>query len=402
MHVPRAKVPWVHIIPCSAHTHARQRTHAPPSTIAQSTRASCWRSRSCLSAYVRLLLPWPRCVAVRNLWQHKKLLPPTSTKLRRWAFFLRILLIVNLVCIPIDLCFYHLPPSVKQNFDIIDHIINVFFILDFLSNFRRTYKNLETNELKTDLNAIARRYLRGWAAVDFVGAMPWEVTGVRQLKLIKLMRVTHVYKTRSGTTGKNLVIKRVLHILLNFLIGAHWVGCMWWFIGSYETDQSRAALLELELDPNNYRGSWLQRINVTKWNSKLATPLDQDSGFMQQYWSSCTCPRPRAAAAKRTGEWGARVATPPQCHAAAPPRRQGSLRCGPLIHAPPRTPAPSSPPFPHPSRLRSVLVVHRTCQGAVDRTQHHPGDAVHLVRPDGRRHLLRIAPRLDRRRHPGL
>ena len=85
------------------------------------------------------------------------------------------MLIVNLICIPVDLCFYHLQldETVRTNFDIIDQVINLFFIADLCANFRRTYRIEETNDLRTDVKDIASRYMKGWALFDCIGAMPW-------------------------------------------------------------------------------------------------------------------------------------------------------------------------------------------------------------------------------------
>ena len=33
-------------------------------------------------------------------------------------------------------------------------------------------------------------------------------------------------------TGKSVNVRRVLNILMNFMIGSHWVGCVWWAIGT--------------------------------------------------------------------------------------------------------------------------------------------------------------------------
>ena len=78
---------------------------------------------------------------------------------------------------------------------------------------------------------------------------------------------------------------RVLIILMYFLIGAQWVGCVWWAIGALETDAALASGLYDGALP--YTSSWLQRIPMTKWNSKFAYKLTIDqSSFAMQYWSS--------------------------------------------------------------------------------------------------------------------
>ena len=69
----------------------------------------------------------------------------------------------------------------------------------------------------------AHRYLHGWFAVDLIGALPWDLTQARVLKLLKLLRAFHLRKPIAKETGKSVNVRRVLNILMYFLIGAHWV-----------------------------------------------------------------------------------------------------------------------------------------------------------------------------------
>ena len=74
---------------------------------------------------------------------------------------------------------------------IVDYVIDCFFIVDCLLNFRTTYHVEETNELVASTRTIARRYVRGtsagigvgWFWPDAIGALPWDLTGARGLKL---------------------------------------------------------------------------------------------------------------------------------------------------------------------------------------------------------------------------
>ena len=189
---------------------------------------------------------------------------------------------------------------------IVDYVIDCFFIVDCLLNFRTTYHVEETNELVASTRTIARRYVRGtsagigvgWFWPDAIGALPWDLTGARGLKLLKLLRVFQLRKPIARETGKSVNVRRVLNILMNFMIGSHWVGCVWWAIGTrvqcrplspsstfhalqpsptsptltgaLETDY---AIQVLGVHPHAYRKSWLQRIPDMKWNSKFAFAL---------------------------------------------------------------------------------------------------------------------------------
>ena len=221
------------------------------------------------------------------------MLPPHSANLRRWAIFLRYLFFVNLVVLPIDVFFYH-RTEFKSISDPTDWVIDVFFVIDFLMHFRRTHRIQEINELVTDSKLIATSYLQNWAAIDFVGAVPWDLLhyradhSFRAIKMLKLLRASMFFRALSskGSTGKNVNVKRVGKILRTFIMAAHWIGCMWWFLGAVETDYAVAALVASGSDSSEYRENWQQRIPQMGWNSNLATRLNKNSSFGQQYWSS--------------------------------------------------------------------------------------------------------------------
>ena len=208
--------------------------------------------------------------------------------------------------------------------DPLDWMIDAFFLLDTLLNFRTVHMIQETNELVTSTKLIcapppartnrvlphadkfasvvapgacarsfahpppplvphaAERYMRSYFAPDIIGALPWDLTQARGLKILYLLRIFTLRKPIARETGKSVNVRRVLNILLYFLIIAHWVGCAWWAIGALETDHAIANGASI----STYKASWLQRIPMTKWNSRLAYPLTKDSDFAMQYWSS--------------------------------------------------------------------------------------------------------------------
>ena len=98
--------------------------------------------------------------AVRNLWRQMRLLPPSSARHRRWTSLLVLLYFINLMLMPIDVCFYHLhvrdPPGVPFYLisDPIDYAIDGIFMIDLFLTFQMTYRIEETNELVTERRLI--------------------------------------------------------------------------------------------------------------------------------------------------------------------------------------------------------------------------------------------------------
>jgi len=302
---------------------------------------------------------------------------------------LRVLFLINLCILPIDVFFYH-RLEFKPAFDVIDWTADFFFMADFLLHFRRTHRVPETNELITSKSAIARHYLHTWAAVDFFGAVPWDllyyrgtavVNHFRFVKLLKLLRVSmmlRAFADKQGT-GKNAYAKRVGKTLFIFIMTAHWVGAVWWFIGAFETESAQRTLVELGLDPSVYDENWLQR------PQQRSTPLSKDSSFGQQYWSSIY--------------WAFTSLVKVSTRVCAP--RASTLRAAPRMHAHKvgkcTQPQPTDPLvrlcFPPP--LTHFACLRCTHSGPVDRAEHNPREALRLVHRLPGRHPLRLAARLD-------
>lgn len=96
-----------------------------------------------------------------------------------------------------------LKPSARDNFTLVDQIINSFFVFDIFLNFRTAYA-VDDGIYVTDAKSIALNYLRSWFAVDLLSSFPFDLASSGQmidlqaaklLKLSKLARVLRVSKT---------------------------------------------------------------------------------------------------------------------------------------------------------------------------------------------------------------
>ncbi len=55
-----------------------------------------------------------------------------------------------------------------------DTIVEIFFIIDIVINFRTTYIDKKSGRIITQQKLIALHYLKGWFIVDFLAALPFE------------------------------------------------------------------------------------------------------------------------------------------------------------------------------------------------------------------------------------
>lgn len=116
------------------------------------------------------------------------------------------------------------------------------FIADIVINFNTSFHF--QGKVIQNRRAIARRYLRGWFAIDLIAALPIGivisvlVTGndssihlLRVLALIKLFRVGKTLQ-RVGGTNVNPAILRLSLLVFWILLAAHIVSCGWIYIAA--------------------------------------------------------------------------------------------------------------------------------------------------------------------------
>lgn len=62
----------------------------------------------------------------------------------------------------------------RRQLIIADCIVEVFFIVDIVINFRTTYIDKKSGRIITQKKMIAMHYLKRWFIVDFLAALPFE------------------------------------------------------------------------------------------------------------------------------------------------------------------------------------------------------------------------------------
>jgi hypothetical protein len=127
------------------------------------------------------------------------IIKPNSRLKINWDLVVIILSVYNSILIPYEFAY-----SMETNFlfDALDRIIDVFFFIDILINFRTAYVNSKTGELEMDGKQIALRYiLNGRFIVDLIASLPLEALALihaggdgsfkflGMLKMVRLLRL---------------------------------------------------------------------------------------------------------------------------------------------------------------------------------------------------------------------
>ncbi|CAM5168742.1 unnamed protein product [Eretmochelys imbricata] len=143
------------------------------------------------------------------------------------------------------------PPSVC------DLCVEILFILDIVLNFRTTFVS-KSGQVVFDPRAIFLHYLTSWFLLDLVAALPFDLLyafkvnvyfGAHLLKTVRLLRLLRLLPNLDRYSQYSAVVLTLLMIV--FALLAHWVACVWFFIGQLEIESSRAELPEI---------GWLQEL----------------------------------------------------------------------------------------------------------------------------------------------
>jgi CRP-like cAMP-binding protein len=134
-----------------------------------------------------------------------------------------------------------------------DVVINIFFLLDIVLNFRTGFYDGQRTIEETDPWKVAKNYLKGWFLMDVIATVPWgELLGdgvhskaLRLTKLVRLIKVpifletvdNHITISKAGLTIAFLVVAIVCM--------AHWAACLFFFISvlSFDDESEDAARL---------------------------------------------------------------------------------------------------------------------------------------------------------------
>uniref|UniRef100_A0A183C8X5 Cyclic nucleotide-binding domain-containing protein n=1 Tax=Globodera pallida TaxID=36090 RepID=A0A183C8X5_GLOPA len=130
----------------------------------------------------------------------------------------------------------------SEPLEIIDLIVDIFFIIDIIINFRTTFVN-ENDEVVSDPGKIATHYFKGWFLIDMIAAVPFDLllvetdsdettTLIGLLKTARLLRLVRVARKLDRYSEYGAAVLLLLMAL--FCLIAHWLACIWYAIGSAE------------------------------------------------------------------------------------------------------------------------------------------------------------------------
>ena len=162
----------------------------------------------------------------------------------RFDLFIITLAVINWFQIPYVLAFVDLDEQILW-LDIFNGLIDIWFMLDVVINFRTSYVDEPTGNEITNFKDIAVHYLKGKFWIDLLASLPLDFfsytlnnedndnTIILQLfgllKLVRILRLSRLiaYMNLNNEIKMSLKLIKLLFFLILYL---HCLGCLWFFI----------------------------------------------------------------------------------------------------------------------------------------------------------------------------
>ncbi|KAM4702040.1 voltage-gated inwardly rectifying potassium channel KCNH3 [Discoglossus pictus] len=138
-----------------------------------------------------------------------------------------------------------------------DLLVEILFILDIVLNFRTTFVS-QSGQVVFSSRLIFLHYVRTWFLVDLLAALPVDLLysfkvnvyfGAHLLKTVRLLRLLRLLPRLDHYSQYSAVVLSLL--MVAFALLAHWVACIWYFIGQKEIEGSQSEVPEI---------GWLQEL----------------------------------------------------------------------------------------------------------------------------------------------
>ncbi|XP_042162685.1 potassium voltage-gated channel subfamily H member 3 [Oncorhynchus tshawytscha] len=155
------------------------------------------------------------------------------------------------------------PPSVS------DILVEILFMLDIALNFRTTFVST-SGQVVYDARSICLHYVTTWLFVDLIAALPFDLLyafnvsvyfGVHLLKTVRLLRLLRLLQKLERYSQYSAVVLTLLMSM--FALLAHWMACVWYFIGRREIENS----------PNSWDIGWLHELGKRLGTPYFVSPL---------------------------------------------------------------------------------------------------------------------------------
>ncbi|XP_054981738.1 potassium voltage-gated channel subfamily H member 3 isoform X1 [Sorex araneus] len=183
-----------------------------------------------------------------------------------WDGFILLATLYVAVTVPYSVCVSAArePSAARGPPSVCDLAVEVLFILDIVLNFRTTFVS-KSGQVVFAPKSICLHYVTTWFLLDVIAALPFDLLhafkvnvyfGAHLLKTVRLLRLLRLLPRLDRYSQYSAVVLTLLMAV--FALLAHWVACVWFYIGQLEIENSASELPEI---------GWLQELG-----RRLETP----------------------------------------------------------------------------------------------------------------------------------
>ncbi|XP_040844509.1 potassium voltage-gated channel subfamily H member 3 [Ochotona curzoniae] len=176
-----------------------------------------------------------------------------------WDGFILLATLYVAVTVPYSVCVSTArePSAARGPPSVCDLAVEVLFILDIVLNFRTTFVS-KSGQVVFAPKSICLHYVTTWFLLDVIAALPFDLlhafkvnvyVGAHLLKTVRLLRLLRLLPRLDRYSQYSAVVLTLLMAV--FALLAHWVACVWFYIGQQEIENSEAELPEI---------GWLQEL----------------------------------------------------------------------------------------------------------------------------------------------
>ena len=117
--------------------------------------------------------------------------------------------------------------------------MDAIFAVDIVLNFFSAFEDTNSGQIVTNLNIIAKTYVRGWFLIDLVSTIPFEaifsknLTILRTIKILRFLKILRLQSISYSLKFRSVLLQlqhapahpstyRVFKVVLSSIIVQHW------------------------------------------------------------------------------------------------------------------------------------------------------------------------------------
>lgn len=192
-------------------------------------------------------------ISLNYVREHHYIIHPHSHFRFNWDLCVMVAITILMFSLPLQVAFEAAEDIMDSSFFPVNMVLDVFFLMDIVINFRTGYIDHEHSTVVFNERAIAKEYLRTWFLIDVISLLPIDycltallignysslraskiiIKLLRWPKMIKILRVSRAvrYLTRwRERYGINVTVLRIVKLAILLFFFVHWDACIMFVI----------------------------------------------------------------------------------------------------------------------------------------------------------------------------